>query len=48
MVSENLDDLLALSFAHKSVVDVDADQLLAYRTDKQCRDYGRVNAAGQR
>lgn len=48
LVSENLDDLLALSLAHKSVVDVDADQLLAYRADKQRRDYGRVDAAGQR
>ena len=48
LVSENLDDLLALSLAHESVVDVDADQLLAYRADKQRRDYGRVDAAGQR
>ena len=47
LVSENLDDLFALALAHESVVDMDADQLLAYRADKQRRDYGRVNSAGQ-
>ena len=47
LVSENLDDLLALALAHESVVDMDADQLLAYRADKQSRNYGRVNSAGQ-
>lgn len=47
LANKFIEEQVALALAHESVVDMDADQLLAYRADKQRRDYGRVNSAGQ-
>ena len=47
LVAEDLDDLLWLSFAEESVVDVYADELLADGLDEKGRDDGGVDAAGK-
>ena len=47
-VPEDLDDLLRLTFAQKTVVDVDADQLLADGLDQQRGHHAGIHAAGQR
>ena len=48
LVAEHLDDLLGLTLAEQSVVDVDTDELFADRLDQQRRDDRAVYAAGQR
>ena len=47
-VPEDLDDLLRLTLAQKTVVDVDADQLLADGLDQQRGHHAGIHAAGQR
>ena len=47
LFAENLDNLLRLALAEQTVVDMDADELLADRLDEQRRDDGAVDAAGQ-
>ena len=44
-VSEDLHDLLALAFSHKSVVDVDALEVFAYRLDEKGGDDGGVDSS---
>ena len=39
LVAENFDDLLALALTHKTMVDMNACQLLADSLDKKCSDY---------
>ena len=46
--AENIDDLLALTLAHKSVVDMDAYKLFADGFDEKRGDHRRIHAAGQR
>ena len=47
LFAENLDNLLRLTLAEQTVVDMEADELLADRLDEQRRDDGAVDAAGQ-
>ena len=47
LFAENLDNLLRLALAEQTMVDMDADELLADRLDEQRRDDGAVDAAGQ-
>ena len=46
-VTEHLDNRLALALSHKAVVNVNTDKLLADSLDKKCRNYRRVNSAGE-
>ena len=46
--SEYSDDLFRLSLSEKSVVDVHADELFAYRLDEERGNDRAVNAAGER
>ena len=48
LIAENLDDLFGLALTEKSVVDMDADELLTDRLDQKRRDDRAVNAAGER
>ena len=48
LFSEYLDDLFRLSLSQKAVVDVHADELLAYRLDQKRGDYRAVHAARKR
>ena len=47
LILEDVYDLFAFALAHKAVVYVDADELLADGLDEQRRDHGGVNAAGK-
>ena len=47
LLAENVDDLLALTLAHETVIDVDAGELFADRLDEERGDYGGVDSAGE-
>ena len=47
LVAEDLDDLLGLALAQETVVDVDADELLADGLDEQRCNDGGINTAGE-
>ena len=46
-MAEDLHDLLGLSLAEQTVIDVYADQLLTDSLDEQGGNNGRIDAAGQ-
>ncbi len=47
LIFEHLDYLFGLAFSQQTMINVNANQLLTYRFDKQCRDHRAIDTARQ-